>query len=151
VIECVSLAFLLTKRIRSGFWKSCRMIRSNGVRLLSSLLNRDACKSVCDLSLTLLNPSILFAAYLFSLVNFRSMKECSIGHRILDSGLFPELLEEVLVIHPFHFLNKYYHLKIYPANFTDAVRQGHGVNLNNRVLPSSSIRGSGINFKTQMH
>jgi len=78
------------------------------------------------------------------------MKECSIGHWILDSGLFPELSVEdmVLVIHPFHFLNKYYHLKIYPVNFTIAVAYGHDVDVNNRVLPNSSIRGSGINYKT---
>jgi hypothetical protein len=75
------------------------MIRSsNGVRLVSSHLIRDACISVCSLTLSLALHDLYFK---FSLANFRYMKDCSIGNWILEFGLFPEL-SEVLIIHLFH-------------------------------------------------
>jgi hypothetical protein len=68
------------------------MIRSsNGVRLVSSHLIRDACISVCSLTLSLALHDLYFK---FSLANFRYMKDCSIGNWILEFGLFPELSEE---------------------------------------------------------
>jgi hypothetical protein len=56
-----------------------------------------------SLSRSLIHP--FYFLIIFSLVNFRYMKECSIGHWILDSGLFPELLEEeeVTSYSPFSF------------------------------------------------
>ncbi|RHN64586.1 hypothetical protein MtrunA17_Chr4g0070661 [Medicago truncatula] len=68
------------------------MIRSNGVRLLSSHLIRDSCKSIYE----------------------------GVFHRTLDSGLWT--LSRVIG--------------------GGGVAHGHGVNVNNRVLPNSSIRGS---------
>lgn len=85
--------FLFVSLFKSqGFGKraASRMIRSNGVRLLSSHLLRDTCKSIYE----------------------------GVFHRTLDSGLWT--LSRVI----------------------GGRGVGHGVNLNNRVLPNSSIRGS---------